>query len=225
MLRKFPAVCRNLQERIRKHKVYLILSQTLPNFRYVIRATVNRGFLSSTAVDKQIAVRINLNQPIDKRVYGLFVACGGTTRIIYQQDSRDYDVNSCIIGKIRLNQNVPKLNSLSVSLIRKDEYTPFSCNRKKQREELVEFIDLSRKLDDINKNKRIILFHTNQNLTCLEEDSISFKIPLCQYKLQQTSEYKTPNILYSIQYFIKLKFQEESGNLWVKDVALNIWRD
>ena len=54
---------------------------------------------------------------------------------------------------------------------------------------------------------------------------IPFKIPLGHHKIQPTSRLQVSNILFTVSYYLKVRFQEESGKAWVKEIRINIGRE
>jgi len=54
---------------------------------------------------------------------------------------------------------------------------------------------------------------------------IPFKMPLARHDLQPTVRVQTHEMIFSIGYALKVRFQEEFGKAWIKEVRFHLWRE
>ena len=190
--------------------------------RYLIRATVHRELFSDITSEREITIHLNNHRVIIPRVSRLRITCGGQNRLSFQQDKRDYFLNDCIIARLCLEEDTPPLHKLSVALVRKDEFR-IKGGKAKLRNELIDFINLNTELKKSKENGGFFIIVTLR--VYFLKGFIPFKLNLGRYLLEPTVRFQTPQMAFSIGYALKIRFQEDSGKGWSKEVRFNVWRE
>ena len=54
---------------------------------------------------------------------------------------------------------------------------------------------------------------------------IPFRVSLAKYDLQPSVRVQTHDMIFSIGYALKIRFQEDHKKAWVKEVRFNLWRE
>ena len=104
-------------------------------------------------IEQEIILQLNINRPPIHRPYRLVITCEGQARLIYQQDKRDYFLNDCVFGKISMEPNRAQLKTLSLFLVRKDEYRLAQGAQIKRLDEIVCYIDMNKDLKRLKEGE------------------------------------------------------------------------
>ncbi len=103
--------------------------------------------------EKEIAIRLNNDRTLVPIVYRLLITCEGLVRLVLYQDKRDYFLNDCIIGRINVVKSLPKLSSIVILLVRKNEIKLLPGKKQQQKDEVIDSIDLTKMLRNIDQEE------------------------------------------------------------------------
>jgi hypothetical protein len=165
--------------------------------------------LFDIAKEKNLAIHLNADRgPLLRLLRKDIQDETGQVRFIYEQDKREYYMDDCIIGRIHLLPDQPKLKGISVSLNKWECYRMISeVGNIREHYEEIDFIDLGSQL--------------NQDI---QESFVTFKLPLGQYNIQPTLKFISGSICFYSGYFLKLEVTEMNEKKWTKCLSFSLHR-